>query len=61
MKKIVMLVIVGLLMGGCGLAGKIDAKVTGYSERCVDNVMYLQFASGVTVAYNTDGTVKVCE
>lgn len=36
------------------------AKVTGYTKQCVGGVVYYQFTSGSSVAYNTDGTIKLC-
>ena len=61
MKKIFLIGIIGLMLSGCGTADKFEAKVTGYSKKCIDNVIYLQFASGATVAYNVDGSIKTCE
>lgn len=49
------------LLTGCGQVGRIVAKITGKSRSCIDGVEYLQFASGVTVAYNYDGSIKNCE
>lgn len=48
------------LLGGCGALDREVAKLTGYARSCVDGVEYLQFASGVTVAYTPDGKVKTC-
>jgi hypothetical protein len=61
MKKILSIIIISILMCGCGTADKMRAKVTGNSKQCIDNVLYIQFPSGASVAYNTDGTIKVCE
>lgn len=50
-----------LTLTGCG---KVDRFVAGWtgdaSETCHGNVMYLQFTSGASVKYNTDGTVAKC-
>jgi hypothetical protein len=37
------------------------AKYTGYSEICVDGVEYIQFISGASVKYNTNGTISLCK
>lgn len=47
-------------VGGCGEIERTTAGLTGYSQICVDGVSYLQFTSGATVEYNTDGTIKLC-
>lgn len=59
MKTLILLLSV-FTLSGCGQIGKINAKLTGYDKSCIDGVVYLQFASGATVAYNTDGTIKTC-
>jgi uncharacterized protein YceK len=61
MKKLVICFIMIIVLAGCGTADKFEAKIKGYSEKCIDNVMYFQFASGATVAYNTDGSIKTCK
>lgn len=54
-------VLVGiLLLTGCGAIEREVASFTGYSKICVDKVEYIQFTSGASVAYNTDGTIKTC-
>ena len=55
--------IVGLLsLQGCGwFDRKLAAATGGATQTCVDGVLYLQFTSGATVAYNKDGTIKTCE
>ena len=45
---------------GCGSCSRSVANITGVSRECVDGVEYLQFPSGVTVAYNPDGSIKQC-
>lgn len=50
-----------ILLSGCGWFERGAAYVTGHAETCIDNVLYYQFPSGVTVAYNNDGTIKGCE
>lgn len=43
-------------------SNKANATSNKYqpSEYCVYNVLYLKFPTGVSVAYNTDGTIKTC-
>ena len=45
---------------GCGSCSRSVANITGVSHECVDGVEYLQFPSGVSVAYNSDGSIKQC-
>ena len=51
-----------LCVTGCG---KIDRTLAGWtgdaSEVCVDGVLYLQFTSGVSVAYDASGNIKRCK
>ena len=60
MKKILLVVIIGMLVG-CGRVERTIANVTGYSTQCIDGVEYIQFASGASVAYNADGSIKKCK
>jgi len=47
---------------GCGQIDKEMAKITGKgSSTCYKGVEYVQFTSGASVAYNTDGTIKLCD
>jgi len=48
-------------LSGCGYADRVAAHVTGYSEICVKNVEYIQFASGASVEYDTNGKVVTCK
>ena len=57
--KITILLMTGLLTG-CGWADRVAATATGYARVCVDNVEYIQFTSGATVAYTPDGKIKTC-
>lgn len=63
MKKLMKttLVLSILALSGCGY---IDRKLAGYTgdgtRTCVDGVLYLQFTSGASVAYNPDGSIKTC-
>ena len=49
-----------VLLTGCGWFDRVAATATGYARVCVDGVEYLQFTSGSTVAYTRDGKVKTC-
>lgn len=66
MKKIslvglVVLSMLGMLtLTGCGKVDRGLASLTGTAKTCIEGVMYLQFTSGATVMYNTDGTIKLC-
>lgn len=59
MKKLILITAV-LTLSGCGSFDREIAKLTGYANSCIDGVLYYQFASGVTVAYNKDGSIKTC-
>lgn len=61
MKKLMIVSLALLLLSGCGwMDRKIAAATGGATEACVSGVLYLQFTSGATVKYDTDGTVAVC-
>lgn len=60
MKKIILLMILFVFFG-CGVVERFEAKVTGHSKMCVDGVEYIQFTSGASVAYTTDGKIKLCK
>lgn len=45
------------LFSSCGKFDRMKAGHTGYSEVVVDGVVYIKFTSGVTVKYNTDGSI----
>ena len=61
MKKILIIMVMGMLLAGCGKVERMVAGYTGWSSICVEGVEYLQFTSGATVAYNTDGSIKKCK
>jgi len=51
-----------LSITGCGKADRFIAGVIGHgAEICQDGVVYLQFTSGVSVAYQKDGKVRTCD
>lgn len=60
MKKIFVLTTV-LALTGCGAWDRSIAQVTGVAESCHAGVVYLQFASGVTVKHSQDGKVVTCK
>lgn len=57
MKKLIAL----FLLTGCGATNLSVANFTGYANKCIDGVEYLQFPSGVTVKYDRDGKIKNCQ
>ena len=61
MKKLIIMSAI-LMLSGCGKADRLAASWTGSaSKSCEDGVLYYQFTSGASVAYNKDGTVKLCK
>lgn len=55
------IIIMLLVLSGCGYVDRVTATVTGTSKVCIDGVEYLQFTSGATVAYTPDGKIKGCK
>ena len=60
MKKIIAIMVMAIMLAGCGARGSIEAALTGHTEYCIDGVEYIQFTSGVSVAYTPEGKVKEC-
>lgn len=60
MRNIIITLPIVLLLSGCGFFERGTAYLTGYAESCISGVLYYQFASGVTVAYEADGKIKLC-
>ena len=60
MKTNILILLTTTMLTGCGWFDRLAAAATGYSRQCIDGVEYLQFTSGATVAYTSDGKVKVC-
>ena len=60
MKITILILLAAANLTGCGWVDRTTATATGYARACVDGVEYLQFTSGATVAYTSDGKVKVC-
>lgn len=56
----IVLLFVVVQIQGCGACRYQKANIIGIGRECVDGVEYLQFPSGVTVAYNPDGSIKQC-
>lgn len=61
MKKLIMVVLMGMVLTGCGQLDKAKVALTGQpSKTCVDGVTYLQFTSGATVQLDINGKVVGC-
>ena len=60
MRSFIVLLILSIVLTSCGKKDEIEASVTGYTKKCVDGVEYILFASGATVAYNKDGSIRTC-
>ena len=56
----IMILAICIQLPGCGSCSRSVANITGVSRECVDGVEYLQFPTGVSVAYNQDGSIKQC-
>lgn len=62
MKKVVLTLVIGIILSGCGAVDKFSARVSGKpAETCYDGVIYLQFTSGASVKYLQSGNVATCE
>jgi len=65
MKKLILLLLITLSASnliGCGKIQKTMSSISGDgTEICQGGVLYLQFTSGVSVAYNPNGTIKTCK
>lgn len=60
--RLFLFVLLALMLSGCGKFDRIIAGITGdASETCHDGVTYLQFTSGASVKYNSDGTISKCK
>jgi hypothetical protein len=56
------LMFVALNLTGCGKVDRDIARLTGNPVKvCYQGVQYVQLTSGASVAYNTDGSIKLCE
>jgi hypothetical protein len=62
MIKIISIILASSMLSGCGYFDRLFAKVSGApSEVCYDNVIYLQFTSGISVKHHKDGSIALCE
>jgi hypothetical protein len=62
MKNIALILAAVLSLTACGQVDKVIAKTIGGGvEVCQGGVLYLQFASGVTVKYTPDGKIATCK
>lgn len=60
--KIFAVVALTLTLSSCGWFDRKLASVTGGgTASCFRGVVYVQFTSGASVAYNTDGTIMLCD
>jgi len=61
MKKLLFLIAMMVFLTGCGRFDRWVAGLTGSAtSECVGGVLYLQFTSGASVAYNKNGSIKTC-
>ena len=60
MKRIILMILTCSLLVGCGMVQRSCAVMKGSEETCIDGVKYLQFPSGATVKYQTDGKIATC-
>jgi hypothetical protein len=58
--KTATVILMSMMLTSCGWFDRVAATATGYARSCIDGVEYLQFTSGATVAYASDGRVKLC-
>lgn len=58
---LIALTLMVLLLSSCGKVDRWWASWTGNSEVCIDGVTYIQFISGASVKYNTNGTIATCQ
>jgi hypothetical protein len=58
--KLLAILALALTLSSCGVMERMFAGVTGGgTETCFRGVTYVQFTSGASVAYNTDGTIML--
>lgn len=60
MKIFYVIVAACIFLMSCGTINREIAKIVNVAEICHAGVLYLQFASGSSVAYMTDGKIKLC-
>jgi len=59
--KYMILVLIVLSLTGCVIVERATARITGSSKMCVEGVSYIQFTSGASVQYGTDGKIVLCK
>ena len=59
--KVVSVILLAMLLSSCGRWERAVASINGGGvETCHDGVSYIQFTSGASVKYNSDGTIATC-
>jgi ABC-type glycerol-3-phosphate transport system substrate-binding protein len=58
--SLIAVLILSLASAGCGGFDRAVAGLTGNAETCVRGVLYYQFTSGASVAYDRNGKVIPC-
>lgn len=59
--KIIIVILLSLSFTGCGWVNRQFAYLDGYAYECIAGVLYIQFPTGASVAYEVDGKVKSCD
>lgn len=62
--KYIILILVIIFIQGCETRGNNatgQTVITNQREVCVRNVLYYAIGRGLSVAFNTDSTVKTCD
>lgn len=59
--KILINILLILTLTGCGVFDRTNASITGFARICADGVMYYQFTSGTSVAYEPNGQIRTCK
>ncbi len=55
--KLLTMLFLSMTLTGCGVWDRLGVAFSGdASEVCYKGIMYVQFTSGASVAYNRDGT-----
>lgn len=58
--KYITVIFIALSVVGCGVVDRWSAAASGSSTLCVDHVNYIQFTSGASVKYTSDGKISTC-
>ena len=59
--KIIMVILLSMIVAGCGQFERVTATVAGHSETCIDGVTYIQFTSGACVKVDINGKPVGCK